>query len=193
MIELRNISFTYNGESAALHLDSFNLSIASGETVLLCGESGCGKTTVTRLINGLIPHFYEGKFSGEVLVTGKKVNELPLYETAGIVGSVFQNPRSQFFHVDTTGELVFGCENLGMDEGEIQRRLKETVRKLQLETLTGRNIFRLSGGEKQRIACGSVSALSPEVIVLDEPSSNLDFASIRHLKEIIAEWKRAVL
>lgn len=102
---------------------------------------------------------------------------------------MFQNPRSQFFNVDTTGELAFGCENLGMEETEIFRRMDKTVADFHIEQLMHRSIFALSGGQKQKIACASVSVMGPEVYVMDEPSSNLDILSIRDLKKVIADWK----
>lgn len=190
MIELKNVSFSYKNQQKEAGLNDINLTIQKGETVLLCGESGCGKTTITRLINGLIPHYYEGELTGEVRIDGKKMNEIPLYETASFVGSVFQNPRSQFFHVDTTGELIFACENLGMKETQIRERLENTVSQLQLKEYLNRNIFQLSGGEKQRIACGSVSMLSPDIVVLDEPSSNLDFFAMSYLRDMIQIWRQ---
>ena len=144
---------------------------------------------MTRLINGLIPHYYEGKMNGEVWVNGAKVSEQPLYDTAKTVGSVFQNPRSQFFNVDTTSEITFGCENLGQPEQSIRERLDKTIRDFRLEKLMGRNIFHLSGGEKQKIACAGVSIMEPDVLVMDEPSSNLDAASILDLRKILAFWK----
>lgn len=113
MIEINNVTFQYKAESSSGGIRNISLSIPQGEVVVLCGESGCGKTTITRLINGLIPHFFEGELSGSVLVNGQNVSVQPLYDTAKLVGSVFQNPRSQFFNVDTTSELSFGCENLG--------------------------------------------------------------------------------
>ncbi|MFA5659349.1 MAG: energy-coupling factor ABC transporter ATP-binding protein [Oscillospiraceae bacterium] len=190
MIELKNVSFRYSGGQTENGLSGINLTIKSGEVVLLAGESGCGKTTLTRLINGLIPNFYEGKLEGEVLVCGKNVSRLPLYETAALVGSVFQNPRSQFFNVDTTSELAFGCENMGIPEREINSRILKTVGAFKIEKLMNRSIFRLSGGEKQKIACAGVSVCQPEIFVLDEPSSNLDVRAIYDLKLCISEWKK---
>ena len=186
MIEIRNASFRYQSDIAAGGIQSIDLSIPDGQTVVLCGESGCGKTTLTRLINGLIPHYFEGELSGSVTVGGCNVSEQPLYDTARLVGSVFQNPRSQFFNVDTTSELSFGCENLGMPRDEILQRLQRTVSALKMESLLGRSIFDLSGGEKQKIACGGAFMMDPQVFVLDEPSSNLDSDSISDLCETIA-------
>lgn len=190
MITCKDVSFSYEKEKENQVLTHINLEIKEGETVLLCGGSGCGKTTLTRLINGLIPHYYEGKLTGEVKVHGKRVQDTPLYELSEDTGSVFQNPRSQFFSVDTTGELVFGCENQGMPEKEILDRKEKVVKEFSIENLMGRSIFNLSGGEKQKIACAGVSMLSPGVVVLDEPTSNLDMDGIYMLQEVMGRWKK---
>ena len=189
MIEIKDLSFTYSGGERGKNLVDINLDIRRGEVLLLCGESGCGKTTLTRLINGLIPHFYEGELEGSVTWDGVEIGSLPVHETGKRVGSVFQNPRSQFFNVDTTGELVFACENQGMGEKEIRMRLDKTMADFRISALMDRNIFRLSGGEKQKIACASVSAVGPDVMVLDEPSSSLDMAGIENLRRMIEVWK----
>ena len=190
MIKIDHISFSYGEENENTGgVRDIDLNIEDGQFVVLCGESGCGKTTITRLINGLIPHYYEGQMAGEVWVNGAKVSEQPLYDTAAVVGSVFQNPRSQFFNVDTTSEITFGCENLGQPEKDIRERFAKTVRDFRLEKLMDRNIFHLSGGEKQKIACAGVSIMEPDVLVMDEPSSNLDAASILDLRKILAFWK----
>ena len=188
MIEIKNVSFHYSGIDRG-GLDDISLTIPDGQCVLLCGASGCGKTTITRLINGLIPHFYKGNLEGSVIVNGRDISKIQLYDLAGVVGSVFQNPRSQFFSIDTDGEVVFGPENIGLPSDEILQRKRKIVKDMNLENLMNRSLFELSGGEKQKIACASVAALLPEIIILDEPSSNLDWKSIKILKGILSEWK----
>ncbi len=189
MIELSNVAFTYkNAESDSL--DGIDMKIQEGECAVIAGDSGCGKTTVIRTINGLVPHFYAGVLSGGVCVDGTDPSQQEIYETARIVGSVFQNPRTQFFNVDTTSEVAFACENLGLPEAEIIKRMNAVVARLGIEGLMNRSIFELSGGEKQKIACAGVAMTDSKVIVLDEPSSNLDGASIEELKKVLRQWKR---
>ena len=189
MIEIKDVSFTYSSGEKENNLSDISLSVQDGQFVLLCGESGCGKTTVTRLINGLIPHYYEGELKGKVLVDGREISTQALYETSKLVGSVFQNPRSQFFNVDTDSELAFGAENQGIAADEIEKRVEHTVREFRIGSLMGRNIFHLSGGEKQKIACASVAVCETPVLILDEPSSNLDVAAIRELRLLLEKWK----
>ena len=192
MINFKNVSFSYSGEHGTGDgVSEIDLTIKDGEFVVLCGESGCGKTTVTRLINGLAPHFYEGEMSGSVMIGDVCVNTENLSDIAALTGSVFQNPKSQFFNLDTTGELVFGCENLGIPRGQIQQRLEKTKRDLQLDNLMDRDIFELSGGEKQQIACASCYTADPRVFVLDEPSSNLDKRAIQRLHRMLVKIKAA--
>ena len=189
MIEIKNVSFSYQSGAASGGVRDVSLTIPDGQVVVLCGESGCGKTTLTRLINGLIPHYFEGELTGCVEINGQNVTAQPLYDTARAVGSVFQNPRSQFFNVDTTSEITFGCENLGMPREEILRRLEHTVSVLHMEALLGRSIFELSGGEKQKIACAGAFLMEPGVFVLDEPSANLDADAVLDLRAMIAYLK----
>ncbi len=207
MVELKNVSFRYgaaeaenasenapgsadeNTSEGSLH--GINLTVAQGEFVLLTGPSGCGKTTILRLINGLIPHFYPGVLTGEVLVDGQSVSSRELYENAMRIGTVFQNPRTQFYNVDTTGELAFACENQGIPETEIYARIDRTVSHFQMSGLMERSIFHLSDGEKQKIACASVDVAGTQIILLDEPSANLDYESTGMLRELIRSWKQA--
>lgn len=188
MISFQNVSFTYaeSGNGGVLDL---NLVVRSGECVLLCGPSGCGKTTVTRLANGLIPHFFHGNLSGQVNVNGMDTRETEIAALSDAVGTVFQNPRTQFFNTDTDSEIVFGLENRGIPREALRSRLDELTEELHLSELRGRNIFELSGGEKQKIAFSSVYASAPDVLVFDEPSSNLDMKAIGELADLIQRAK----
>ncbi len=187
MISFRNVSFKYTKEQESLK--DINLDIAAGEVVLVCGPSGCGKSTLVRCVNGLIPHFYEGELYGSVRVKDIEVAQSTLRKISRHVGTVFQNPRSQFFNVDTTSELAFGCENFGMDPDDIETSINSVVNKHDLGRLMDRSIFNLSGGEKQKIACASIAVEPVEVIILDEPSANLDHAGIMELQKMIEAWK----
>ena len=170
MIECKDVCFSYRSNRENIEvsqnggtLKNISCSIEDGSFVLLCGASGCGKTTLTRLFNGLIPHYYEGELTGEVLLNGKEYKNLSLFEISEQVGSVFQNPRSQFFNVDTTSEIAFGPENHGLPEQDIRKRVQQVAEQLNLNELLDRSIFSLSGGEKQKIAFASVYAMTPQI------------------------------
>lgn len=190
VIGFENVSFTYAGADRPSVRD-VSLSVGAGECVVLCGRSGCGKTTLTRLANGLAGGFWEGERSGSVRIGGQDVAELEGWEFAERVGSVFQNPRTQFFNLDTTGEVSFVLENLGVARDEMHERVMRTVDGLGASDLLDRSIFKLSGGQMQLIAFASVSVCAPRAYVLDEPSSNLDPAGMERLAGLIAEARAA--
>ena len=188
IIAARDAGFRYHGaETDALH--GVTLAAEPGACVLLCGRSGCGKTTLTHLLNGLSPDFFAGELTGTVACAGREAGDATVEDYVGVVGSVFQNPKTQYFNVNTTAELAFPCENSGWEPTAIHGRVAEVAKRFDLEGLLGRSIFQLSGGEKQRIACGAACMLGPEVLVLDEPTSNLDQATIVELHDMVARMK----
>ena len=182
MIELKNITFSYERREQG-GLRNINLTVKNGECILLCGRSGCGKTTITRLVNGLIPRFYAGELTGQVLIDGKDIADLTMYKIAEKVGSVFQNPRTQFFNTDSDSEIAFGLENQGMPTEELRQRVETTAADLEIQSLRNRSLHALSGGEKQKVAFASVYAMNPDIYLLDEPSSNLDMDAIQDLRK----------
>lgn len=149
MIELTGISFNYKNTSSN-SLSNIDLEIKKGEFILVCGASGSGKTSITRVINKLIPDYYEGTLEGNVKINNDLVSNYQMFELSEIVGSVFQNPRTQFFNVDTNSEIVFGLENQGIARDILEKKLTETCQTLDISKLQNRNIFHLSGGEKQK-------------------------------------------
>ena len=186
MIEFEKVSFSYDATPEEKSLSNFSLTVNTGEFVLFTGPSGCGKTTLLRILNGLIPEFYSGDIKGNIQIDGQDIEGRRIEDQAGKIGTVFQNPRAQFFNVDTTSELAFGPENLGLPEDEIIGRIYKTVKDFHIGALMNRSIFELSGGEKQKIACASVNALQPEIVLLDEPSANLDYEATENLREILS-------
>lgn len=188
MIQLNDVSFRYAGAKAGVEsLSHIDLQIESGECILLTGASGCGKTTLTRILNGLCPGFYEGEFTGRYQLDGKDMADVSLSEIGLTIGSVFQDPRSQFFCTNSTDEVVFSMESRAYPQPEIERRMEELCDILPIQTLLGQDIFTLSSGEKQKIAIASVCATAPKVLLLDEPSANLDSDSIEQLAQLL--WR----
>lgn len=190
MIELTGISFNYKS-TPSNSLSNIDLKIKKGEFILVCGASGSGKTSITRVINKLIPDYYEGQIEGNAKINNDLLSNYQMFEISEIVGSVFQNPRTQFFNVDTNSEIVFGLENQGIERDILEKRLTETCQTLDIRKLQNRNIFHLSGGEKQKIAFASVYAMNPDIYLLDEPSSNLDIPTIEVLKRHLSVLKNS--
>ena len=190
MIKLKDVSYSYSEEKQIVK--NLNLKIKDGECILLCGRSGCGKTTIGRIINNLIPRFFEnGLMNGEVYIDDKNTNQFEMYELSRLIGTVFQNPKAQFFHTNSDAEIVFGLENSGMESEEIIKSYKKAVNELNIQNLTNRNMFLMSGGEKQIIAFASIYAMNPKVYVLDEPTANIDKTTILKIREIIEKLKEA--
>ena len=188
MISVKNLSFKYKNAQRK-SISNINFDVKKGELVILLGSSGSGKTTITRVINGLVPEFYEGDFYGDIFIDGENTDDLYINDLSKIVGSVFQDPRSQFFATDTTAEVAFSCENSAIESTEIVKRITESAKLLDIEKLLERNIFHLSSGEKQLIAIASVCIYNPKIIVFDEPSANLDLSACNKLGNIIARLK----
>ena len=186
VIEFDNVSFSY-GTQTERSLSNINFKVKEGEFVLLTGQSGSGKTTITRLINGLIPHFFEGSLTGSVKVIGNNIKTITPGEMGKNIASIFQNPRSQFFTTNSTKEVAFALENYGIDRDEMIDRVNCAFHDFEAENLMDRDMFSLSSGEKQKIAIIAAKTLNPKIYVFDEPSANLDIHSIIKLKKIM-EW-----
>lgn len=189
MIDLQNVSFQY--ADSTYGVTNINLTIKAGECVVLTGKSGCGKTTITRLINGLAPKYYKGTIKGSIRIAGKDIEMMPSYDISKIVGSIFQDPQRQFFSSELEGEIAFGCENYGFSKYEIQKRTRDAIYKMRLESIGKISLDLLSSGEKQRTAIASVYAMHPKVFVFDEPTANMDKDGIVQMKSILMQLKKA--
>ena len=189
VIDFDNVSFSY-GTQTERSLSNINFKVKEGEFVLLTGQSGSGKTTITRLINGLIPHFFEGSLTGSVKVIGNNIKTITPGELGKNIASIFQNPRSQFFTTDSTKEVAFALENYGIDRNEMIDRVNCAFHDFEAESLMDRDMFSLSSGEKQKIAIIAAKTLNPKIYVFDEPSANLDIHSILNLKKMMERLKK---
>ncbi|MBC7113111.1 MAG: ABC transporter ATP-binding protein [Candidatus Methanomethyliales bacterium] len=176
IVEIRSLSYTYPGSTKPT-LTNVNLSVEEGEFILLTGPSGCGKTTLCRCLNGLIPNSYGGEFNGQVIVDGLVTTEHPVYEIAQHVGLVFQNPENELFCTSVEREVAFGPENLALPREEVRKRVEESLAMVGISHLRDKSPEELSGGEQQKVAIAALLAMKPKILVLDEPTANLDPAS----------------
>ena len=172
MIKAEKLDFSYEGSKDGIK--DVNFSIKPGEVILLAGDSGSGKSTLLKCLNGLIPETVEGKLEGALYFNNTKYSELKMFELNKMIGSVFQNPRSQFFTTNSTAELVFPMENYGFKKEVMDERLEILTKKFGLQSLLDRNIFETSSGERQLLALASAMVLNQKAVIFDEPSANLD-------------------
>ena len=173
---IENLSFRYRDrQGSAIHNISFEAK--AGEILLIAGASGCGKTTLIRCINGLIPRSYKGEISGRITVMGDEVKTWPLSRISQKIGTVLQDPERQILGTKVLNEVAFGLENLGMPRPEIYQRVQAALDILEISHLSDRDTFTLSGGEKQKVALAGVVAMQPSILLLDEPLASLDPAS----------------
>jgi len=173
---IENLSFQYRTRPE-LAIQNISFELKPGEMLLIAGSSGCGKTTLARCINGLIPRSYRGKREGRVLLYGKDVAEMQIADVAQIVGTLLQDPERQIVASNVYNEIAFGPENLGLPRAEILERVEKAIKRLKIEDLRDRETFNLSGGEKQKVALAGLLALNPSILLLDEPLASLDPAS----------------
>lgn len=176
MIEIKELTFKYSG-SKKNALENVSLTIEKGDFVGLIGESGAGKTTLCSCINGLIPHHYNGDFYGSVKIQGTDTFDIEPGKLALKVGSVFQDVDSQLVSFFVEDEILFGLENFGIPKEQIEQRITAALESLEIQELRHREISTLSGGQKQKVAIAAILALEPDILVLDEPTGELDPAS----------------
>jgi len=189
ILEIEDLWFKFHGSKEYV-LKGVNLTFRRGEFVLLMGPSGCGKTTLINTINGIIPHVIEGLKKGRVYVLGKEVSEMKLVDVSKHVATVFQDPETQFFTLSVIDEIVFGPENLRLPHEEIEKRLEFAVKATGVEDLLEKDIMSLSGGQKQRVAIASAMAMMPDILILDEPTTNLDPRGAAEVLKTIADLRK---
>ena len=187
VLQAEDLTFSYMDSDEGIK--NVNFEIKKGEVILLTGNSGCGKSTLLKCLNGLIPAVTEGHLSGKLMINGKEYSKLKMHELNSDIGSVFQNPRSQFFTDNTTSELVFPMENYGWTKATMEKKLAQLTEEFGLKNLLDKNIFILSSGERQMIALASALTMNQKIVLFDEPSANLDYGNAMKLGSIIERLK----
>jgi energy-coupling factor transport system ATP-binding protein len=189
VVSIRGLSFSFfNADRRAL--DDISLEIGEGEFVAVTGPSGCGKSTLSMAIGGYIPHVIEGNRDGAVLVDGRRTDETSLAALSTLVGIVQQDPESQLCTLTVDDEVAFGPENLALPPADVRERVRRSLDLVNATHLQGRDIYELSGGEKQRVAIASILAMQPRVLILDEPTSNLDPTSTAEVLSALARLRQ---
>ena len=187
MFACRNLNLSYKGNKI---LKDIHFHIPEGTVFCITGESGSGKSSLLKVINGIIPEITEAEISGEIKLNDMRLNEMDIAQRSRYISTVYQNPKTQFYCVESTDELAFPLENRNLPKDEMVKIIKKYTELLDTEKLLNRNIFSLSGGEKQLMAITSVMTMDNQVYLFDEPSASLDHHSIGLLKKCIAELKR---
>lgn len=187
MVKIKNLYLSYVNSSKVLK--DISLNVRKGECVLFTGKSGSGKSSIINSINGLAVRYDGAIMEGAIKIENRDVRDLQLYEISGLVSSVFQNPKTHFFNINTTLELLFYLENIGLSKKQMDERLNDMLELFPIRHLLNRDIFKLSGGEKQILCIAASYIAGTEIIVLDEPSSNLDEENIKVIKEMLTKLK----
>ncbi|HEX3031003.1 MAG TPA: ATP-binding cassette domain-containing protein [Bacillota bacterium] len=173
MIEVVNAGFTYGGSERPA-LEGISLKIEQGSIYGICGSAGSGKSTLAMCLNGAIPHCIEGELTGKIIVDGLATEVTPVDELSSMIGSVFQDVESQLVSSNVEDEILFGLENMGIPRQQIDERILEGLEAAGVAHLRHAEIWNLSGGQKQRVAIAAALALRPRLLVMDEPTSELD-------------------
>ena len=189
--KLEDVSYKYPLEDREI-LKNINLDIKKGEFWAVIGKNGSGKTTLCNVLRRFIPDFYKGELKGKITLEGKELKDYSTKEIVQKVGFVFQNPFTQISGVKETvfEEIAFGLENLALDAEYIRKRVEETLKLLHIEELKDKNPYELSGGQGQKVALASIIAMDPEIMVIDEPTSQLDPKGTEEIFEIIDILKK---
>lgn len=185
MLEIKDFKIEYGNK---LIFKELNLVANKGEIILITGPSGCGKSSLLKVINGIIPEVEQAKLSGKIMYNNVELDQ-SISKRSQIISTVFQNPKTQFYCINTTDELAFGLENRNIPKEKIFEIIDEYTNLLNTKDLLGKNIFTLSGGQKQLIAITATSAMNNDIYLLDEPSSSLDRTSVTWLKETLVKLK----
>lgn len=190
IVSLKNVSYKYPLDNREV-IKNVSLDIEKGKVYGLIGNNESGKTSLCNIIRGFIPELYRGELKGEILIKDKKIQEYSIGDLSTIIGYSFQNPFTQISGVKDTvyEEIAYGMENIGISKGEMIDRVNEMIKLFNLEKLVDKNPYELSGGQKQRVALASMLALDPEIIIMDEPTSQLDPKSTEDIFEIIKFMK----